>query len=59
MGNLHAEWTRIYGDPDNRDLQAALTWHDRWLPGVLGRLDAALKCDEGGCQLIKKRAHPY
>ena len=32
------EWVRIYGDPDNRPLQDALVWNDKWLPGVLGRL---------------------
>jgi hypothetical protein len=59
LGNLHAEWQRIYADPDNRDLQGALTWHDRWLPGVLARLDAALKCDVSGCELAKVRPPPY
>jgi hypothetical protein len=47
-----AEWIRIYGDPDNRPLQDALIWNDKWLPGVLGRLDSSLmKCDATGCQI--------
>ena len=37
LGNLWAEWNRIYhrGQPS---LTGALTWHDRWLPGVKSRL---------------------
>ena len=48
-----AEWVRIYGDPDNRPLPDALVWNDKWLPGVLGRLGAAIKCDVSGCRLVK------
>jgi regulator of replication initiation timing len=55
LATLCAEWERIYADEDNRDLQGALAWHDRWLPGVLARLAAALvKCDETGCQLTRR-----
>jgi regulator of replication initiation timing len=57
LSTLHAEWTRIYGDEDNRDLQGALAWHDKWLPGVLGRLAAAVKCDEAGCRVTRPRAY--
>lgn len=32
LGNLRAEWERVYGNPDNRDLQGALAWHERWFP---------------------------
>ena len=48
LSNLMTEWVRIYGDPDNRPLQDALWWHERWLPGVLCRLGNALKCDVAG-----------
>jgi hypothetical protein len=59
LGNLHAEWQRIYSDPDNRDLQGTLAWHDRWLPGVLARLIAAIKCDETtGCRMARARPPP-
>jgi hypothetical protein len=55
LSTLRAEWIRVYGDEENRDLQGALAWLDRWLPGVLARLSAALgKCDETGCQLARR-----
>jgi hypothetical protein len=38
LSNLMTEWHRIYGDEDSRDLQAALGYFERWLPGVLLRL---------------------
>jgi hypothetical protein len=50
LSTLMAEWTRAYGDEDNRDLQGALVWHDRWLPATLARLAKAIKCDEAGCR---------
>jgi hypothetical protein len=53
LSTLRAEWERIYGDEDNRDLQGALTWHDKWLPGVLSRLAASIKCDETGCRAVR------
>lgn len=53
LSNLMTEWVRIYGDPDNRPLQDALWFFERWLPGVLSRLGAALKCDVSGCRLAK------
>jgi hypothetical protein len=55
LSTLRAEWERIYSDPDNRDLQGALTWHDKWFPGVLGRLAASIKCDESGCRMARLR----
>jgi hypothetical protein len=55
LSTLRAEWERIYSDEDNRDLQGALAWHDRWLPGVLGRLAASIKCDESGCRIARPR----
>jgi hypothetical protein len=57
LSTVMAEWVRIYGDPDNRPLQDALVWNDKWLPGVLGRLDAAIKCDVSGCRL--SRSSPW
>ena len=52
---LSAEWERVYGDPDNRDLQGALMWHDKWFPGVLARLAGSIKCDQGGCRIRCRR----
>lgn len=56
LSTLRAEWERVYGNPDNRDLQGALAWHDKWFPGVLGRLTAAIKCDQTGCRTARPRA---
>jgi hypothetical protein len=53
LSNLMTEWSRIYGDPDNRPLQDALWFYERWLPGVLGRLAQAVKCDVAGCRLAR------
>jgi hypothetical protein len=55
LSTLHAEWIRTYGDEDNRDLAAALAWHDRYLPGVLARLAEAIKCTPGSCQFARRR----
>ena len=54
LSTLRAEWERIYGDEDNRDLQGALNWHDRLLPGVITRLAAAIRCDEAGCRIARR-----
>ena len=53
LGNLRAEWQRVYGDEENRDLQGALAWHERWFPGVLSRLAASVKCDATGCRMAR------
>lgn len=55
LSTLQVEWERIYGDPDNRDLQGALIWLDRWFPGAISRLAAAIRCDEGGCRMAPPR----
>jgi hypothetical protein len=55
LSTLKAEWDRIYADPENGDLQGALAWLDRWLPGVLARLKASIDCDETGCRLTRPR----
>jgi hypothetical protein len=56
LDTVKTEWVRIYGDPDNRPLPDALVWNDKWLPGVLGRLGAVIKCDVAGCRLTKPPA---
>jgi hypothetical protein len=56
LSTLRAEWIRVYGDEDNRDLPGALDWHDRYLPGVINRLAAAIKCDETGCRSARRRS---
>jgi hypothetical protein len=50
LSTLRAEWERVYGDEDNRDLAGALWWHERWLPGVITRLEKAITCDLAGCR---------
>jgi hypothetical protein len=55
LSTLMAEWERVYGDADNRDLAGALWWHERWLPGVIARLDKAITCDEAGCRRAPTR----
>jgi hypothetical protein len=50
LSTLHAEWTRIYGDEENRDLQGALTWLNRYFPDTLDRLAAVIKCLPEMCQ---------
>jgi hypothetical protein len=53
LSTLRAEWERVYGDEDNRDLRGALDWHDRYLPGVINRLAGSMKCDELGCRAAR------
>jgi hypothetical protein len=53
LSTVMAAGRRIYGNPACRPLQDALVWNDKWLPGVLGRLGAAIKCDVSGCRLAK------
>jgi hypothetical protein len=50
LGVLRAEWTRVYGG-ETAPLADAQWWHERWLPGALGRLKTAMPCDGGGCSL--------
>lgn len=54
LSTVMTEWVRIYGDPDGRPLQDALVWNDKWLPGVLGRVLAAVRCDVSGCRLAQR-----
>jgi hypothetical protein len=52
LGTLRAEWLRIYPSPgQGGDLVGALEFHERWLPGVLNRLNRAIPCDQAGCHL--------
>jgi len=53
LSNLMTEWARIYGEPGNRPLQDALWFFERWLPGTLGRIGRAVKCDVAGCRLAR------
>lgn len=53
VSDLMTEWVRIYGDPDNRPFQDALWFHERWLPGFLGRCEKWFRCDVSGCRLVK------
>jgi hypothetical protein len=49
LGNLHAEWNRVY-KRKRPLLDGALVWHDRWLPGVVARLkDVMQGCRAGDC----------
>jgi hypothetical protein len=60
LGNLHAEWQRVYGDPRGADLEAALWFHERWLPGTLARLNKAINSDGAfGCSLHGATARAY
>jgi hypothetical protein len=56
VGNLYTEWQRIYADPENRSLEGALWWHERWFPGVRDRVWAGPRallseCMSGACKL--------
>jgi hypothetical protein len=53
LSNMMTEWLRVYGDPDNRPLQDALWFHERWLPDFLGRVEKWFRCDVSGCQLAR------
>jgi hypothetical protein len=53
---LRTEWERIFADPDNGDQQGLLAFHDRWLPGAMTRLAAALAdCKDNYCRLTRPR----
>ena len=52
LSTIAAEWHRVYDDPENRNLAAALLWHDKWLPGALARLGQAIRCGDGRCQRV-------
>lgn len=50
LGNLRAEWQAIYEDLRGANLERALWFHERWLPGAIARLTRSIPCDEAGCQ---------
>lgn len=61
LANLYTEWTRVYGDEDNRDFQGALWFYERWMPGVRSRLfgpNGSVRCSQGSCvlQYARERA---
>ena len=49
LGALHAEWQRVFDDPRGVNLESMLWFHERWLPGTLGRLDRAISNTNLGC----------
>ena len=56
LGNLWAEWNHIY-DRGQPSLTGALTWHDRWLPGVKTRLgDIMQGCRKDRCSKAAARS---
>jgi hypothetical protein len=55
LSTLAGEWLRIYDRP-SPDLAGALTWHDRWLPGVTARLALVMKDCAAGCTARLKAA---
>jgi hypothetical protein len=57
LSTLRAEWQRVYGRK-NPEVAGALTWNDRWLPGVVARLENILADCKGGCALAKSQARP-
>jgi hypothetical protein len=60
LGNLQAEWQRIYAGPRGADLEAALWFHERWLPGTISRLTRAINSDGAfGCRVHDARTRGY
>jgi hypothetical protein len=58
LSTLRAEWQRVYERP-HPDLPGALAWHDRWLPGVIDRLEKILHDCKAGCVLtVQAPARP-
>jgi hypothetical protein len=56
LSTLRAEWERIFADPDDGELQGLLAFQDRYLPGALARLGAALAdCKNNYCRLTRPR----
>jgi hypothetical protein len=55
LSTLREEWLRVY-DRTYPDLAGALTWHDRWLPGVVARLTPLLLDCRDGCTARLRRS---
>jgi hypothetical protein len=54
LSALRTEHERIFADPQAGDLQGLLAFHDRWFPGCLARLAAALAdCKDAPCRLSR------
>ena len=54
LSALRTEHERIFADPEAGDLQGLLAFHDRWFPGCLARLAAALAdCKDAPCRLSR------
>jgi hypothetical protein len=51
---LYNEWHNAYL-PDERKPRDAADWHDRWLPGVLRRLDEVFRACGHRAQAIRDR----
>jgi hypothetical protein len=49
LGALHAEWQRVFDGPHGVNLESMLWFHERWLPGTLGRLNKAIANTNLGC----------
>jgi hypothetical protein len=58
LGGIWQEWLQVYHGDEGPSLAASLWWHERWLPGVLGRLERAIRCDEGGCMAARPGRNP-
>jgi hypothetical protein len=56
LGALHAEWVRIFGDPHGVDLEGMLWFHERWLPGTIGRLNRVNTCNGFECHVTRSQA---
>jgi hypothetical protein len=62
LANLFAEWTRVYGDPENKPLDGALWFYERWMPGVRSRLfgpQGSIRCQQGSCTLQRTLERAY
>jgi hypothetical protein len=56
LGTLHAEWQRAYPGHGGGDLDRAQWWHERWLPGALGRLRKSVTCNEYSACYVTDRS---
>lgn len=54
LGALHAEWRRGVDNPHGADLESMLWFHERWLPGTLGRLNKAITCTPFDCRATRE-----
>jgi hypothetical protein len=59
LGALHAEWQRIFGNPRGVDLESMLWFHERWLPGTIGRLNRVNTCNSFECNVTRSQARGW